>query len=246
MDNLQNHARRERREQRREEKRRSKLNQFHSRKVSKWLKRIGIVLIFVVGIYLYDASQPTVSNNDLLVVQADDWAKGNKEPKVTLVEYLDFECESCGAYYPVMKKLFEEFGNEVKFVVRYFPLDGHKNSMTSALAAEAAGKQGKYWEMHDKLFENQRSWGESRSSKADEFEKYAEDLGLDMAKYKRDVESKDLKNRIERDRSSGFRLGIQGTPTFFLNGEKIKNPRGHEEFKVVLQQAIEMVKKNNP
>ena len=221
MDNLQNHARRERREQRREEKRRSKLNQFHSRKVSKWLKRIGIVLIFVVGIYLYDASQPTVSNNDLLVVQADDWAKGNKEPKVTLVEYLDFECESCGAYYPVMKKLFEEFGNEVKFVVRYFPLDGHKNSMTSALAAEAAGKQGKYWEMHDKLFENQSTWSKITDAKT-LFTEYAAQLGLDRNKFIADLDSDSVNKKITDDIRSGTESQLDGTPTFFINGNKLK------------------------
>jgi protein-disulfide isomerase len=243
MDNLLKSTKRERWEKRQEEKRQFKEGARRARVIYKWLKRIGIVAIFGAVIFFYNTSRPATSNDELLAVKADDWIKGSSNPKVTLIEYLDFECESCGAYYPVMKKLSEEFGNEVRFIVRYFPLDGHKNSMTSALAAEAAGNQGKFWEMHDKLFENQRSWGESRTSKADEFEKYAEDLGLDMTKFGKDVRDKDLKSRIARDRSSGINLGIQGTPTFFLDGKKIKNPRGYEEFKALLQQATEKLNK---
>ena len=86
--------------------------------------------------------------------------RATKTLRSPLIEYLDFECEACGAYDPVVKKLQNEFSNDLLVVIRYFPLPGHKNSMTAALAVEAAGRQGKFWEMHDALFENQKSWGE--------------------------------------------------------------------------------------
>jgi len=128
----------------------------------------------------------------------------------------------------------------VKFVVRYFPLPGHKNSMTAASAVEAAGKQGKYWEMHDVVFENQRDWGEKQIATPVIFEGYAKQLGLDLTKFQQDVISQEVKSRIERDKNTGTTLGIQGTPTFFLNGIKIENPRGYEEFKKILDDAREV------
>ena len=175
----------------------------------------------------------------LLELASDDYIKGNKEAKVTIVEYLDFECEACGAYYPVVKSLMTEFGQDVRFVTRYFPLPGHKNSMTSASAVEAAAKQGKYWEMHDLLFTEQRSWGEKTSAEPKIFEEYAKKLGLNMEQYARDVNSKETKARIERDKNAGTRLGISGTPTFFVNGSKIPNPKGLEDFKTFIKAELQ-------
>ena len=124
-------------------------------------------LILVGGFMVFSKTASTSSNPNgstavskdnqkLLEVASDDWIKGNKDASVTLVEYMDFECEACGAYYPLINQLEEEFKNEVRFVNRYFPLPGHKNGLLSALAVEAAGKQGKYWEMHDILFETKK------------------------------------------------------------------------------------------
>jgi len=239
--NNQQLTKRERKELRRKEKAQEALIQNRSLAAKRWTKRFAIILIIagsIGGIFWYGATRPTVPTNTLLTVVEDDWIKGNKEAAVTVVEYLDFECEACGAYYPVVKRLSEEFKNEVRFVNRYFPLPGHKNSQTSARAVEAAGKQGKYWEMHDIVFENQNSWGEKQAPTPTVFEGYAEKLGLDMTKFKTDVASEEVKNRIERDKNSGTKLGIQGTPTFFLNGEKIQNPRGYEDFKALIQSAI--------
>ncbi len=135
--------------------------------------------------------------------------KGNQKASVVLIEYLDFECESCGAYYPVVQRLSEEFGSDVAFVSRYFPLPGHKNSMTSARAVEAAGKQGKYWEMYDILFKNQGQWGERSSANPEIFEQFAERIGLDLVRFKNDVDSDEVKNRIERDKDAGDKLDIR-------------------------------------
>ncbi len=174
----------------------------------------------------------------LLEVVSDDYIKGNKEASVTLVEYLDFECEACGAYYPLVKQLAEEFKTDVRFVNRYFPLPGHKNGLPAALAVEAAARQGKYWEMHDKLFNEQKNWGEKQAADPKIFEGYAQAIGLNMDQYKKDVASKEVKDRVERDKNSGTRLGVSGTPTFFLNGDKIPNPKTPEDFKTFINAAI--------
>lgn len=174
----------------------------------------------------------------LLEVVSDDYIKGNKEASVTLIEYLDFECEACGAYYPLIKQLAEEFKTDVRFVNRYFPLPGHKNGLPAALAVEAAARQGKYWEMHDKLFEEQKSWGEKRAADPKIFEGYAQEIGLNLDQFKKDVASKEVRDRVERDKNSGIKLGVSGTPTFFLNGEKIPNPKSPEDFKTFINAAI--------
>lgn len=239
-------TKRERKELRWQEKAREEQVHQRSRVVKKWTTRLAILLVIagsIGGIFLYGSNRPTVPTSELLTVAPDDWIKGNKDAPVTIVEYLDFECEACGAFYPVVKRLSEEYKDEVRFVVRYFPLPGHKNSMTSAFAVEAAGKQGKYWEMHDVVFENQRDWGEKQAPDPKIFENYARQIGLDMEQYNKNILLQELKDRIERDRKTGQRLGITGTPTFFLNGEKIQNPRDYEEFKALIETAIKKVPK---
>ncbi len=234
-------SKRERKELRQQEKIRNEKAQEHLRIVKKWMKRLMMLLMIIGligGIFWYGSNKPETSTDEILSVVSDDWVKGNKDAPITIVEYLDFECEACGAYYPVVKRLSEEYKDEVKFVVRYFPLPGHKNSMTSALAVEAAGKQGKYWEMHNILFENQRDWGEKQIPDPKIFEKYAQQIGLEINQYNKDIASRELRDRIERDRKSGQRLNIQGTPSFFLNGKKIENPRGYEDFKTLIQSEI--------
>lgn len=181
----------------------------------------------------------------LLDVVPDDYIKGNKEASVTIVEYLDFECEACGAYYPLVKQLSEEFKDDVRFVNRYFPLPGHQNGLPAALAVEAAAKQGRYWEMHDKLFEEQASWGEKQAADPTIFENYAQQIGLNIDQFKKDVNSAEVKERVERDRNSGIRLGVSGTPTFFLNGDKIPNPKTAEDFRTFIKVAVDEAAKTS-
>ncbi len=205
---------------------------------------LGILVLTVLiavfgGIFLSKSpSGPTVLNKEeskeALSVKPDDWIKGVPEAPITIVEYLDFECEACQAYYPITKKLQEEYQSKVRFVVRYFPLPGHKNSITSATAAEAAGIQGKFWEMHDLLYENQKTWGEKTAPDPSLFTEYAKQIGLDMEKFSTDINSQQVLSRINRDKIAGGSLGISGTPTFFINGEKIPNPKGYDDFKSII------------
>ncbi len=180
----------------------------------------------------------TADSVALLTIAPDDYIKGNPDASVTLVEYLDFECEACGAYFPVVQELAKAYPNDLKIVTRYFPLPSHRNSMTAALAAEAAGRQGKYWEMHDLLFTEQKNWGEKPTPTPIVFEKYAEQLELNMEQFKKDVASPEVKARVQRDFDAGEQLGNTGTPTFYLNGKKIQNPNGLEAFKALIDAEL--------
>ena len=141
--------------------------------------------------------------------------------KAQLVEFLDFECEACRAAEPLVTELKKDYGDRITFIHRYFPLPGHPNSGTAALAVEAASQQGQYEPMVAKLFETQPEWGDKQDSQAGLFRSYAEGLGLDMAKFDAAVVAESSKERIRRDIADGKALGVTGTPTFFLNGEKL-------------------------
>ena len=141
--------------------------------------------------------------------------------KAQLVEFLDFECESCRAAEPLVQELKQEYGDRITFVHRYFPLPGHRNSGTAALAVEAAAAQGKYEQMAAKLFETQSQWGEKQDSQAALFRTFAQDLGLDLAAYDAAVADEATKERIRQDVTDGTALGVTGTPTFFLDGKKL-------------------------
>ena len=171
-------------------------------------------------------------------ISGDDHVKGAATSTVTLVEYLDFECEACGAYYPLVKQLEAEYGDRVTFVARYYPLPGHRNALPAAYAAEAAGLQGKFWEMHDLLFTRQKDWGEKPIATPEVFESFAQELGLDMTKFKADVASAEIAARVKRDQDAGNQLGVKSTPTFFLNGKKIQNPQSYEAFKALLDAEL--------
>ncbi len=141
--------------------------------------------------------------------------------KAQLVEFLDFECESCRAAHPLVEELKKEYGDRITFVNRYFPLPGHRNSGTAALAVEAAAQQGKYEQMSARMFETQPQWGEKQDSQAPLFRTFAQELGLDLTKYDAAVVDEKTIDRIRKDVADGKALGVTGTPTFFLNGKKL-------------------------
>ena len=138
-----------------------------------------------------------------------------------LVEFLDFECESCRAAHPLVEELKVEYGDRITFVHRYLPLPGHRNSGTAALAVEASAQQGNYEQMAAKLFETQPQWGGKQESQAAVFRGYAQELGLDLARYDAAVADGGTRERIRQDVEDGTALGVTGTPTFFLNGKKL-------------------------
>lgn len=157
--------------------------------------------------------------------------------KVVLVEFLDFECESCRAAYPVVEEMRAAYAGKVDFVVRYFPIPSHANAVNSAVAVEAASQQGKFEEMYKRMYETQTTWGEQQESKASVFRGFAQELGLDMAAYDKALEDKATLERVERDRQDGLDLGVQGTPTFFLNGKKLE-PTSTQDFRDKIDAAL--------
>lgn len=187
-----------------------------------------------------DTSNSGTSNSSLL----SNHVTGKNQKKVTLVEYGDYQCPACGQYYPLVKQLTETYSNDIQFQFRNFPLQNiHPNARAASRAAEAAGKQNKYWEMHDLLYQQQDSWKDS-SNVAVNFEGYASQLNLNMTKYKADFASDEVNKIINADYAEGTRLGVEGTPTFFLQGKKIQNPQTLDAFKKLIDQAIKDASKN--
>lgn len=140
----------------------------------------------------------------------------------TLVEFLDFECEACGGLYPVIEQVREQYRGKINYAIRYFPIPSHFNSMNAAVAVEAASQQGKVEDMYHRMFETQAEWGEGQTSEAERFRGFAEDLGLDMAAYDQAIADPATRARVEEDYNEGVALGVQGTPTFFLDGQKLE------------------------
>ncbi|MEV0318331.1 DsbA family protein [Streptomyces sp. NPDC050658] len=161
-----------------------------------------------------------------------------EKSELTIVEFLDFECEGCGAMYPIVEKLREEYGDRVTFVARYFPVPGHRNGELAARTAEAAARQGKFEEMYNKLFTTQKQWGEAQESKEAEFRGYADQLGLDMRKFDADLKAPATAERVRADQGDGLGLEVQGTPTFFLDGTKISMPGSYEAFKKLIDDRL--------
>jgi protein-disulfide isomerase len=166
-----------------------------------------------------------VSNADLKPpVGESDHVAGPGDAPVTLVEYGDYECPHCGRAHPVVKRVQRELGSQLRFVFRHFPLaEAHPHAQLAAQAAEAAGAQGKFWEMHDMLFEHQDAL------EGDDIVGYAESVGLDVARFARDIEAGTYAKRVRDDFRSGVRSGVNGTPTFFVNGARYDGSWANEE-----------------
>ncbi|MCD9615329.1 DsbA family protein [Chryseobacterium gleum] len=148
-------------------------------------------------------------------VSTADHTQGSSDASLVIVEYGDYQCPYCGAAYPVLKELMKEFGDQIRFVFRNFPLsEMHQYARTAALAAEAAALQGKFWEMHDAIYENQAHLDDSLPLKL------AEKLGLNIPQFKADIQKKELAEKVDKDFESGIISGVNGTPSFFINGNK--------------------------
>ncbi|KKT81504.1 MAG: hypothetical protein UW78_C0009G0025 [Candidatus Azambacteria bacterium GW2011_GWA1_44_9] len=206
-----------------------------------WASAVLIIGIIAVGAWSI-ATGPTttpINNNGLLSeeVTASDWTKGAQNPKVTLVEYSDFQCPACAAYFEMVEQAVTEYDDRLSFTYRHFPLAQHKNAQSASYASEAAGKQGKFWEMHKMIFEQQADWAEKNNA-SEIFKGYAQELKLDLARYATDVASTEIKDAVSHDRDTGLRSGVDSTPSFYLNGKKMQNPRSYDELKALIEFAI--------
>lgn len=173
-------------------------------------------------------------------ITPDDTIKGDVEAPITLVEYSDFQCPACRLYSATVKGVIEA-NPDVRLVYRHFPLDQHENARVAAAAAESAGKQRKFFEFHDMLFENQDDWGPSKEAEK-KFVEYAQKLKLNVDAFKKDMASKEIKDAIEADYQSGIQFGVDSTPSFYLDGVRIK-PNSAADFQTLIDSARE---KNKP
>lgn len=197
---------------------------------------VGILGLFVLLDSDSGDSDTTPAVDASLLVTEDAWQTGDGTEPVTVVEFLDFECEACRAAHPVVQQIREDYADEINYVVRQFP--NHNNSVLAAKAAEAAGEQGMYWEMYDKLFETQSEWGEQQDSQAAAFISYAAELGLDVDAFTQSLNSDDYVQKIEQDRADAIAAGVDATPTFFINGERQVGVMDYETFAGKIEEAI--------
>lgn len=219
------------------------------------IKRIlsWLVFIVVLGLIIWgviasmdkDLSVPKVgtpaaiSTTDHVRQYGPSTAQGTSSvttAPVELVEYSDFQCPACQNYYPVLSQVLASSTVPVKFVYRHFPLPQHANARPAAYASEAAAMQGKFWEMYDLLFKNNKEWTEL-ADPTPVFEGYAQRIGLNVATFKSDIASDKVRDLVDSTVAEVQKIGIYQTPTFFVNGKVIKNPQSYAEFNTVLQEA---------
>lgn len=183
-----------------------------------------------------NTAEPQTSGTDVKVQHI----VGKQDATVALVEYSDFQCPACGAYFPVVEQIIEKYKDRISFEYRHYPLTSiHRNAFAAARASEAAGKQDKFWEMYRLLFANQAAWSDSSNSQT-VFEGYAKQLGLDVGRYKTDFASSETNSAINTSIREFNRLDLpKSTPTFLLNGTKIQ-PRNAEDFSKLIDEQLKI------
>lgn len=215
-----------------------------------WVVGAFVILVIIVGVAaaLFGNITPSAAPFNATTVPAitsADHVRGDTSgAKVSVIEYGDFECPACGAYEPLVEQLTQQYGTQVEFVFRNFPLyQIHPFAMIAAQAAEAAGLQGKYWEMHDLLYKNQNTWTANTSLSTDAvvsqfFNGYAQSLGLNVTQFDTDINSAAVKNKVQNDLSTGNAAQIDHTPTFFINLTQIPNPNSLQDFQQDIETAL--------
>lgn len=217
-----------------------------SRKAEVWFIAGFAVLVVLAAIAAAFLSggvspKPAFRATTVPAITGNDRVRGNTQAAVSLIEYGDFECPACAQYQPILAQLLAQYGDRVQFVFRNFPLyQIHANAMVSSQAAEAAGAQGKYWEMHDLLYQKQAEWVTASPDAvvAKYFNGYAQSLGLDVTKFDADIASDAVKAKVQHDLDTGKAGQIDHTPTFFINLTQIPNPISYDEFKSGLDAAL--------
>lgn len=211
---------------------------------NKFLVGIGVATLALIlgGVFFFSKStgkdeQGQDTNFDKVqLTQNTKHAKGDPNAPVTIVEFADLQCPACQAAQPIIKSTVEKYANNVHFVFRHYPLTVHKNAELAAKAVEAAGEQGKFFEMVDTIYTNQREW-EKDTNPREDFRKYAQELNLNLDQFNTDME-KDWEN-IKTDYALGNRAGVQSTPTFFINGEIRPGVIQSEEFDMIIQSNLQ-------
>lgn len=174
---------------------------------------IGTIALIGVAVAIFTKPEKTISKETLIPANAH--TIGNKDAKVYLVEFSDFQCPACKAFEPTVEEVINKYKDQLLFVYRLFPLDQHPLGKPAALAAEAANRQGKFWEMHHLLFTNQDNFSDKL------FSELARQLSLDINKFTADIKDPNLASFVDSEKAAGISIGVSATPTFYLNGKKL-------------------------
>ncbi len=209
---------------------------------------VGVVTVLIVigGIFLVTRPQnkPTstpkpVDSSTLIGTDVRESVK--VDTPVTIVEFGDFQCPACGYAFPNIEKILSDYEGKVKLVFRHFPLDQHKNAMIASEVAESAEQEGKFFMMYRILYQNQTEWSES-SDPMQFFLKYADEIKMDKDKFKKFIEDKKGETKINKDKNDGIILGINATPTFFINGVKFTGTPDYQSLKAAVDEALKSAK----
>lgn len=172
---------------------------------------------------------PEIGENDIVI--------GPENAKVTLVEYSEFQCPFCKRFHPTVKQILEEYKDDVKYTFKHFPLSFHLNARSASIASECAGDQGKFVEYGDTLFENQEEWSQEEAPEAI-YDKYAKNLGLDVAEFKTCMTDGDFGYKIDQHMVEGAEFGVSGTPAMFINGQMVSGAVSFEELKAIIDEEL--------
>lgn len=232
-------TKKELKELRRMEKLEQATNPTASNNRMKWMAIgfVGVMFLSLFGYIIYSAKTERAKEAAApKTFSASPWVRGNEKAENVVVEFADFQCPHCKQYEPFVAQAVKDLGSEVKFVFKYFPLS-FKYTMLTARAAESAGMQGKFWEMHDLLFTNQEKIAQAVNGREVVVE-LAKSLKLDVAQFEKDLDSDAVGDRINTMKDEGINAGVTGTPTFFVNGHKIELAGSYEEFKKSIQENL--------
>lgn len=209
------------------------------KKYSIWAGAVLAIGIVILGlVWLVNTPSKTTASLTAPAISSSDITTGEKNAKVTLIEYADFQCPACAAYHPLVNQILTDYKDKIYYSYRIFPLTNiHPNSHISAQAAYAAKVQGKFFEMSDLLFNNQTDWAELPDPRSI-FVGFAKKLNLDVAKFQKDMDSDAAKNYVNDSEKRALSLGVNSTPTFFINGTQIKNPQNYDGFKKLIDDEL--------
>jgi len=205
---------------------------------------IAAVLLLGLGIaaYFYQRSEAETQRQDAeraktssSLIRPHSHSQGPPNAPVTVVEFLDPECEACRAMHPLVKRIQSEYGDRMRLVIRYMPY--HANSVLAAGALEAAAEQNRYWEFLEVLFLNQPAWGNHHKPRPELIPELAQQIGLDMDAYQRSIDAGAYRKWVEIDKQDGIALGVKGTPTFFVNGRMLER-LGYENLKALIEEEL--------